>query len=132
MRCLARGFLLALAVGVTGCGVELEHGLDERQANQVASLLETEGISADKVVEDAQGGTFKVVVPRADAPRAFQLLEAHDLPRRGQRGLQETYADGTLLPSGIEERARLASAIQADLERTLQGIPGVTAARVHV
>src|SRR5689334_8627946 len=60
-----------------GCGVELEHGLDERQANQVTAALEQAGVAADKVAEE-QAGTFKVVVPRGDAARSFALLEARD------------------------------------------------------
>ena len=32
-----------MVVLACGCGVELEHGLDERQANQVAALLEGAG-----------------------------------------------------------------------------------------
>jgi type III secretion protein J len=129
---LRRASIAVCLALLAGCGVELEHGLEERQANQVASLLETQGISADKVIEEGQGGTFKIVVSRGDAPRAFQILDAHDLPRRGQKGLGETYAEGGLLPGLVEERARLAAALSADLERTLEQIPGVTSARVHV
>ena len=124
--------LLLFLVLATGCGVELEHGLDERQANQVATVLETAGISADKLAEEGQSNTYKVVVSRAEAARAFQLLETHDLPRRGQKGLAETFADPALLPSTVEERARYAAALGVDLERTLEKLPGVMAARVHL
>jgi type III secretion protein J len=117
---------------LSGCGVELEHGLDERQANQVATLLGSQGIEADKQAEEGQGATYKIVVPRAEAGRAFALLEAHDLPRRSERGLAETFAPGGLLPSPVEERARYAAALAAELERTLEGVPGVAAARVHL
>ncbi len=122
--------MLTLLCG--GCGTELEHGLDERQANQVATLLESAGISADKEPDDGQSGGFKVTVSRNDAARAFSLLEAHDLPRRGQRGLAETFTGGGLLPSAVEERARLGAALSAELEHTLEALPGVTAARVHL
>jgi type III secretion protein J len=117
---------------LAGCGVELEHGLDERQANQVATLLGTQGIEADKLGEEGQTGSYKIVVPRGDASRAFALLEAHDLPRRGQRGLADTFAQSGLLPSPTEDRARYAAALSAELERTLEGVPGVAAARVHL
>ncbi|HZS41038.1 MAG TPA: secretion protein [Polyangia bacterium] len=125
-----RALIASLVVCAAGCGVELEHGLDERQANQVAALLETAGLPADKVADD-QGG-YKIVVARADVARAFTLLEAHDLPRRGQKGLAETFGDSSLLPSAVEERARYAAAMAAELERTLEAMPGVTAARVHL
>lgn len=117
---------------LAGCGVELEHGLDERQANQAVTLLAGSGISADKVAGDGPASTYTIVVPREDAARAFRLLEDHDLPRQGQKGLAETFADSSLLPSPIEDQARYAAALQAELERTLEGLPHVTSARVHL
>ncbi len=122
-----------LALGaLAGCGVELEHGLDERQANEIAAVLESAGIGADKVPEEGQGNAYKIVVARGEAGRAFSLLEAHDLPRRALRGLSDTFAGGTLLPSPVEDRARYAAALAAELERSLEDIPGVVAARVHL
>lgn len=124
------GLLLALALA--GCGVELEHGLDERQANEVDSVLEAAGIAADKVAEEGQAGRYTVVVPRGEAGRAFAVLEARDLPRRPARGLSDTFSAGTLLPSPVEDRARYAAALGAELERSLEAVPGVVTARVHL
>lgn len=128
----ARLPLLALCVLGSGCGVELEHGLDERQANEVASVLESAGIAADKVPEDNNANVYKIVVPRAESGRAFSLLEARDLPRRAMRGLSDTFSGGTLLPSPVEDRARYAAALAVELERSLEEIPGVVSARVHL
>jgi type III secretion protein J len=128
-------FCCALAVATTttsGCGVELEHGLDERQANEIAAVLEQAGVPAEKSAEDGQASAYKIVVPRGEAGRAFALLEARDLPRRGQRGLAEAFAKDSLLPSAVEDRARWSAALAAELERTLEGVPGVSAARVHL
>src|SRR5437016_5929773 len=58
---------LLLVCALAGCGVELEHGLDERQANEVVSVLESAGISADKTPEDGQANAYKIVVARAEA-----------------------------------------------------------------
>jgi type III secretion protein J len=132
-----RQFLFAplalLAAGtLAGCGVELEHDLDERQANEVASVLESSGIAADKVAEDNNANAYKIVVPRSEAGRAFSLLESRDLPRRSLRGLSDTFAGGTLLPSPVEDRARYSAALGVDLERSLEEIPGVVSARVHL
>lgn len=127
-----RQFLCAALVALSGCGVELEHELDERQANEVASVLESAGIAADKVAEDNGANAYKIVVPRAEAGRAFSLLEARDLPRRALRGLSDTFAAGTLLPSPVEDRARYAAALGVELERSLEEIPGVVSARVHL
>jgi type III secretion protein J len=131
MASLRSAGLLAWVLAA-GCGVELEHGLDERQANQVASALEQAGIAADKLGEDGPGGRYKIVVGRGEAARAFAVLESHDLPRAGTRGLAETFAGGSLVPSAVEERARLGAALSAELERTLEALTGVTTARVHL
>jgi type III secretion protein J len=125
-------FLSALAGCLTGCGVELEHGLSERQANQVAAVLEAAGVAADKVPEEGSNEAYKIVVPRGEAGRAFALLDARDLPHREQRGLSDTFAAGSLLPSSTEDRARYGAALAGELERTLEGVPGVVAARVHL
>jgi type III secretion protein J len=127
-----RQFLLASALVLAGCGVELEHGLDERQANEVASVLESAGIAADKVAEDGQANAYKIVVGRAESGRAFSLLESRDLPRRALRGLSDTFSGGTLLPSPVEDRARYGAALAVELERSLEEIPGVVSARVHL
>jgi type III secretion protein J len=120
------------AFALSGCGVELEHGLDERQANEVTAVLESSGIAADKIAEDNNANAYKIVVPRAEAGRAFSLLESRDLPRRAMRGLSDTFAGGTLLPSPVEDRARYAAALAVELERSLEEIPGVVSARVHL
>ncbi len=127
-----RQLLLASALVLGGCGVELEHGLDERQANEVASVLESAGIAADKVAEDGHENAYKIVVGRAESGRAFALLESRDLPRRALRGLSDTFGGGTLLPSPIEDRARYGAALAVELERSLEEIPGVVSARVHL
>lgn len=126
----ARYTLLVLCVA--GCGVELEHGLDERQANEVAAVLEAAGIGADKLPEDGRADAYKIVVARSEAGRAFALLDARDLPRHSMRGLSDTFAGGTLLPSPVEDRARYAAALAAELERSLEELPGVVSARVHL
>ena len=123
---------LPLALAVAGCGVELEHGLDEHQANEVAAVLESAGIAADKVADDNNAAAYKIVVARAEAGRAFSLLESRDLPRRTMRGLSDTFAGGTLLPSPVEDRARYGAALAVELERSLEEIPGVVSARVHL
>jgi len=128
---IARRLAVAACVALAGCGVELEHGLDERQANEVVTALDRAGLAADKVADEAPGA-FKVVVARGDAAQAFRVLEAHALPRRAQKGVGEAFADRGLLPSATAEHARLAASLAADLERTLEALPGVTAARVHL
>jgi type III secretion system YscJ/HrcJ family lipoprotein len=94
-------------------------------------LLEHEGVAADKL-GDAAPGAYKIIVAHADLARAVALLEANDLPRRGRRGVAETFATESLMPSPVEERARYAAALASELERTLEALPGAVGARVHL
>ena len=41
-------FLALMLLAAVGCGVELEHGLDERQANQVAAALERADLAPEQ------------------------------------------------------------------------------------
>jgi type III secretion protein J len=120
-----------LAATLVGCSAEIEHGLDERQANQIAALLDEHGVTADKARDDGSDA-WKIVVPRGDLARSFELLEAYDLPRRDRHGMEEALAEHGLIPSIAEERARLESARAAELEHTLERVPGVVSARVHL
>ena len=124
--------VVAVAAGcAAGCGMELEHGLDERQANEVVAALDRAGIAADKSGDD-KPGTYQVLIPRADAARAFQVLETGGLPRRSAKGVGEAFAEKGLLPSATAERARLQASLAIDLERTLEALPQVASARVHL
>jgi type III secretion protein J len=104
---------LALALA-SGCSIELEHGLDERQANEVVATLDRAGISADKAADETPGA-FKVVVPRAEAAQAFLVLDARGLPRRSSKAVGEAFAKEGLLPSATAERARLSASLANDL-----------------
>ena len=126
-----RRLALLSVLSLCGCATELLHGLDERQANEVCAELDARGIPAEKSADD-RPGSFLVSVPRTDAARAISALAARDLPRQGGKGVGETFADPGLLPSPAAERARLSASLAVDLERTLEAIPGVTAARVHL
>ena len=121
----------AAFVWLCGCGTELEHGLDERQANEVVAALERAGIAADKTSDDGPD-RYKVVVGRGEAGAAFQVLEARSLPRQVGKGVGEAFAEKGLLPSATSERARLGASIATDLERSLEGLPQVVSARVHI
>jgi type III secretion protein J len=130
-RALAVAATVAAVLGASGCSVELEHALDERQANEVVAVLDRSGVQADKAPDEGPA-SWKVVVPRAEAAQAFLVLESYGLPRRNAKGVGEAFGDKGLLPSRTAERARLAASLAVDLERTLEGLPGVAAARVHL
>src|SRR5262245_18806382 len=104
-----------------GCGVELEHGLDERQANDVLGALAEGGLQVDKLPEDVPG-RYTIVVDRDQTGRATSILRELELPREPRKGITETFAGNGLLPSPLEERARYAAALAVELERTLEHV----------
>jgi type III secretion protein J len=122
-------WLTVAACALAGCGDELLHHLDERQANDAVTVLAESSIAARKSPDD-QAGRYKLVVPSDQAARAVRLLDARGLPREARHGSGETFASPGLLPSPRAERARIQAAREADLERALEAVPGVSAARV--
>ena len=119
------------AGAIGGCSVELVHGLDEREANEVVAALNHERIGADKRPDDKQGW-WKVEVAGPAAASALATLQARELPRRRGKGVGEAFAEAGLVPSPSAERARLAASLGVDVARTLEAIPGVSLARVLV
>lgn len=133
MNCaLIRYAFVTATLMMGGCMVPVQHGLDERQANEVVSALERSAIGAEKKKEEGTGVGFVVAVSTGDGPRALDLLRSLGLPRGERRGMAEMYGQPSLVPSATEERARFVEALGNDLERTLETIEGVASARVHI
>ena len=127
-----RGHLALLCLPLLGgCGVALEHGLSERQANDVLVALERAGITADKQAGEAPG-QFAVVVGRDEVAHAVEILRAQALPRQRPEGRGQGLAESALLPSLGAERSRLAARLGSELEETLEALPRVVTARVHI
>lgn len=120
-----------LALGA--CSLGIEHGLDERAANEVVGALERIGVAAQKSSDEGTTpATFSVRVGQNDAPRALEWLRTQGLPRNKRAGLGEVYGQPSLIPTATEEKARYLGALAGELERTLESIDGVVGARVHV
>lgn len=123
---LAAVFLVAL-----GCASRVQHGLDERQANEIQSVLVERGFAARKVVEDGRPPTWAVEVSGADASEAVRVLAALGLPRPRPAGVKELLRPG-LVPDPLEQHVLLLEAQSGELARTLEGVDGVLSARVHL
>ena len=90
------------------------------------------GIDAAKEADPGVEGRFRVNVPRDDAARALATMADEQLPRTKSHGLLDAADSGQLVPSQAAEHAQLVAGLAGDLERTLIGIEGVLAARVHL
>lgn len=132
---LRRCLLMISVLISSACANEVvQHDLSERQAVQIQVLLENSGIEAVKIRDPkARKPSFSIEVSPGEAGKARRLLVRHDLPRRESRGMSETFsADPGLIPTAMQERARLIAALSGEVEKKLRMIPGVADAHVTV
>lgn len=124
----------ALVVIAAGCESPVATGLTERQANEVVVALDAAGIGASKAGEGTTSDTptFRVNVGSGDQGRALRVLSAQELPREKQPGLGEAFAEASLVPTAVEERARLTAGLAGELSRSIESMDGVLSARVHL
>lgn len=124
--------LLLFAFAIAGCTAPVAGGLVEDDANRVMVALERVGVDAQKEVDPASEGRYRVLVPRDEAARAVSALRDEELPPHASPGVLDAMGKSSLVPSGAVEHAQLAIGLAGELERTLMSIDGVVSARVHV
>ncbi len=119
--------LLALvALALSGCSYELQHNLNEEDANDIYTLLSKNGISSKKMKEE--GGnepTYQIIVAKADAAQATELLREHSLPRPQHPGWEGISKSKGMIPTEMEQRAMMLQALQGEVERGLQKVDGI-------
>src|SRR5262249_27307836 len=131
LRVVMRGALAAMSLALVGCASRVMHGLDERQANEIQSVLIERGFGARKVLDDGRPPTWAVEVPTADAAAAIRVLATLGLPRPRPAGVKELLRPG-LVPDPLEQHVLLLEAQSGELARTLEDVDGVLSARVHL
>lgn len=126
--------VLISSLGASGCDSELYHDLSERRVNEALLLLKQSGVRADKRLEQRGTATrpssYALVVPRADELRALSLLGQRGLPRLAERAPSQS--SSKLLFSPAEQHAESAEQLSASLSETLERLPEVAEARVHL
>lgn len=114
-----------------GCAqASLLEGLDERQANEVVSVLLEHNIGADKRSLGKAG--FQVEVAPTELREAIAIVRHNDLPSPARAQVAAAFPADAMVSTPLGERARLFSAIEQRLEESLGVIAGVRSARVHV
>jgi type III secretion protein J len=121
-----------LAAALAGCSAQIQHGLDERQANELQTVLVERGFDAKKVPEPGKKPTWAVEVPEDKATDAVRVLSELGLPRPRTEGFGDVFGKGSLVPTPTEERALYLQALSGELARTLESAEGVVSARVHL
>ena len=121
---------LAAALFVAGCQSELYSNLNEREVNEMISVLSANGISASRT-SDGKGG-FGLAVDRGDFSVAIARLSEKGLPRENFGSLGKVFNSEKLVSTPFEERARFMHALNEELSNSLTRIDGVVSARVHI
>jgi type III secretion protein J len=124
--CLLSGWL-------AGCQVEVQHDLNEKEANEIVVALEKAGITSDKIKQEG-GNTsaFSVAVPKGEKARAMEILVANQLPKPRPNGIKELFPGGEMIPTQTAEAMRKLSAQQGEIAQTLMNIDGVLSAGVNL
>lgn len=123
-----------LLLCLAGCEQELVSGLDEKDANQVVSVLADAGIGASKENVESRDGAaaWQVNVDGGSMGNALKVLRAHGLPRQHLASLGQVFQQQGLVATPAEERVRYIYGVQQELARTLEDVDGVVVAHVQV
>lgn len=130
---MKRLILAAVVLLLTGCATQIQHGLDERDANEIVSVLVARGFDAKKVPEKGKKPTWAIELGERDATEAMRLLTELKLPRP-QRLKTQTLAQsgGGLIDTPAQERLRQLEAQEGDIEESLETMDGVASASVEL
>lgn len=129
---VAVAVVLAVLVAVAGRGpryAPLFTGLDARDAGDIVARLEQDGVP----YRLAGNGTT-IEVPESQVYRVRLSLAQQGLPRNGVVGFEilDRGGLGGLGATDFDKRVQYRRALEGELTRTILGIEGVEAARVHL
>ncbi len=130
-RAIESGMLMLVVAAAAGCQSQLHSQLDEDEANRILLVLAAAGLGGEKSCAGTEAGACTVSVPDEQLARAVQATRAAGLPRTRHAGFSAVYRERGLVPGRLEERALFLSALQEELNETLEAIEGVVSARVH-
>jgi len=132
-RALSVSPSLCLLLCLAGCSLELQHDLNEDDANEIYVLMLKKGIEASKVKEgEGKDARFVISVPKSKVRQAAELLREYSLPRPRSDGLAIFKQTKGMIPTQTEERAMLIEALGGEISNALNRIPGVLESRTIV
>ncbi|MCS6962078.1 MAG: hypothetical protein NZT61_06220 [Deltaproteobacteria bacterium] len=107
-----------------GCKVNLVTSVDERDANLALYYLTIAGVPAEKL---GKNGKFDIRVGKDNLAKALEIVNKLSLGSQ-----KPNHNKKSSRPSKEEERFFVERMLARELEETLQNIPGVKTARVHI
>lgn len=122
--------LLLVFCLLTACKVELNSGLEEREANEVLGRLLSANIQASKTKD--KDNKVTLFVDESQFAEAVTLLKKLGLPRKNYVTMGDVFAADGLVSSPLQEQARFNFAQTQGLARTISSMPGISLAEVHI
>ncbi len=123
------GLFLLLCLG--GCRETIVHDLDESDANQLLTQLDSSGIAVEK--NKQSDGKWAIAVASADILKAIQILnDQRLLGSQSDTDLEQVAGSSGLLASREDQLLSLERARGRAIEATLKSMPAVVDARVHL
>ncbi len=119
-------FILTLLF--SGCGEAILHDLDELKANQVKVALAKSGISSQKIRD---GNSWRIEVGSKYTNSALRIIDESRILRRTLKRKQSG-SSNSLIRTKEERTSQIAEERAYALEETLESLPGVLEAHVHI
>jgi type III secretion protein J len=123
---------LPLLLILAACRSQIQHGLDERDANEIVSVLVGRGFDARKEQEKGKKPTWAIDVDDDRAAEALRVLTELKLPRPARTTTRDVAAQSGLIETPATERLRQMEALEGDIEQTLETMDGVVSAGVEI
>jgi type III secretion protein J len=124
--------LSSLCLLLSACATQIQHGLEERDANEIVSVLVARGFDARKVPEKGKKPTWAIELEDGDATEAMRVLTELKLPRPQRLKTQTLAQTSSLIDTPGAERLRQLEAQEGDIEESLETMDGVTSAAVEL
>ncbi|MFT3706673.1 MAG: flagellar M-ring protein FliF [Archangium sp.] len=122
----------SLCLLLSACATQIQHGLDERDANEIVSVLVARGFDAKKVAEKGKKPTWAIELEDGDATEAMRVLTELKLPRPQRLKTQTLAQNAGLIDTPGAERLRQLEAQEGDIEESLETMDGVASAAVEL
>lgn len=132
MSSFARPVLAVAVLFLSACSAQIQHGLDERDANEIVTALHARGFDAHKVPEKGKKPTWAIELDEKQATEAMRVLAELKLPRPQRLKTQALAQGGGLIETPAAERLRQLEAQEGDIEEALETMDGVTSAAVEL
>ncbi|MDR0351572.1 MAG: type III secretion inner membrane ring lipoprotein SctJ [Puniceicoccales bacterium] len=123
--------MLCISLFLTGCGKSaLYSGLKEKEANEIISILQQYGFSVEKVL--GKENVCSVIIDKTRFSLAIEILTSKGYPKTKFETVGDVFKKSGLVSSPLEERVRFMYALGESVSATINQIPGVIEAKVHI